>query len=80
MSFDFDKIQGILVCPKCRSDLVRDGDSLICTNPDVRLRYAIVDEIPRLLVDEAKTLTPEEWSAAVQRSGRDPATGDSTSN
>jgi uncharacterized protein YbaR (Trm112 family) len=75
MSFDFDKISGILVCPKCHSDLVRDGDKLVCTNPEVRLQYAIVQDIPRLLVDEAVELTPEAWAEVMSRAGRNPVSG-----
>jgi uncharacterized protein YbaR (Trm112 family) len=54
MGFNFEKSSSYLVCPKCHADLVKDGDSLVCTNPDVRLKYPILDEIPRLLVEEAK--------------------------
>jgi hypothetical protein len=43
----------ILVCPKCRGDLEyrREEPSLIC--PHCRLRYAIRDGIPIMLIDEA---------------------------
>ena len=70
MPFNFEKSRSYLVCPKCHSDLVQDGDSLVCTNPDVRLRYPILEDIPRLLVDEAEVLTPEVWQSAMQRAGR----------
>ncbi len=44
----------ILACPKCkgRLDLVREGSALEC--PSCRLRYAIVDDIPVMLIDEAE--------------------------
>lgn len=70
MTFNFEKSKSYLVCPKCHSDLVPDGESLVCTNPDVRLRYPILEDIPRLLVDEAEELTPAAWAAAMQRAGR----------
>ena len=70
MTFNFEKSKSYLVCPKCHSDLVPDGASLVCTNPDVRLRYPILEDIPRLLVEEAEELTPEAWAAAMQRAGR----------
>jgi uncharacterized protein YbaR (Trm112 family) len=70
MTFDFEKSRSFVVCPKCHSALIQDGDALVCTNPDVRLRYPILDGIPRLLVDEARELTPDEWRAAMQRAGR----------
>ena len=46
----------ILVCPKCKGDLeYRESDpSLICRN--CRLRYAVRDDIPIMLVDEASPL------------------------
>ena len=70
MAFDFEKSRSYLVCPKCHADLVLDGDSLVCTNPDVRLRYPILEDIPRLLVDEAEELSPEAWKAVMLRAGR----------
>lgn len=70
MTFNFEKSRSYLVCPKCHSDLVLDGESLVCTNPQVRLRYPILEDIPRLLLEEAEVLTPEAWSAAMQRAGR----------
>lgn len=69
MAFDFKKSRSYLVCPKCHADLVLDGDSLVCTNPDVRLMYPVLEGIPRLLVEEATELTPEAWKAAMQRAG-----------
>lgn len=71
MAFDFAKSQQFLVCPKSRAPLVQDGDSLVCTNPDVRLKYPILEDIPRLLVDEAQELTLDAWQAAMKRAGRD---------
>jgi len=46
----------ILVCPKCRGDLEYrpDESSLVCTS--CLLRYEIRDDIPILLIDEAKPL------------------------
>lgn len=47
----------ILVCPKCRSkvELTNDQKGLACTNPECRLVYPIRDEIPVMLIEEAKT-------------------------
>lgn len=70
MAFDFAKSQQFLVCPRSRAPLVQHGDSLVCTNPDVRLKYPILEDIPRLLVDEAEELTPEAWQAVMQRVAR----------
>jgi uncharacterized protein YbaR (Trm112 family) len=43
----------ILVCPKCRGDLEYrpEEPSLVC--PRCRLRYAVRDGIPIMLIDEA---------------------------
>ncbi|MGQ9464724.1 MAG: Trm112 family protein [bacterium] len=46
----------ILVCPKCRGDLKYDEDKqeLICFK--CRLAYQIKDDIPIMLIDEARKL------------------------
>ena len=75
MTFDYDKVKDILVCPKTKCDLVHDGDSLVSTNPDTRLKYPIVDDIPRLLAAEASELSAEEWADVMQRHRRDGGTG-----
>ena len=46
----------VLACPKCKGDLklTEKEDGLICEN--CRLLYEIRDEIPIMLIDEAKSL------------------------
>ena len=46
----------ILACPKCKGDihLNESGDGLICES--CRLMYAIKDDIPVMLIDEAVKL------------------------
>jgi uncharacterized protein YbaR (Trm112 family) len=46
----------ILVCPKCKSkvELTADASGLRCTSPECRLVYPIREEIPVMLVEEAK--------------------------
>ncbi|MFO7839224.1 MAG: Trm112 family protein [Desulfosalsimonadaceae bacterium] len=46
----------ILVCPQCKGSvyLNQSGDGLICDN--CRLLYEIRDDIPVMLIDEAKPL------------------------
>ena len=46
----------ILACPKCKGDihLNEAGDCLICDK--CRLLYEIKDDIPIMLIDEAKPL------------------------
>ena len=43
----------ILVCPKCKSELEykEDAQALFCHK--CRLRYAVRDDIPIMLIDEA---------------------------
>jgi uncharacterized protein len=46
----------ILVCPKCKGELEyrRDENELVCNA--CRLRYEIRDDIPIMLIDEARAL------------------------
>ncbi len=46
----------ILACPKCKGDLrlTEKGDGLICDK--CRLLYEIKDDIPIMLIEEAKPL------------------------
>jgi len=50
----------ILVCPKCKGDLILtdESDGLICR--PCRLKYEIKDDIPIMLIDEALPLDEEE--------------------
>lgn len=43
----------ILVCPKCKTKVVQEGDTLRCTNAACGLIYPIRDGIPVMLIDEA---------------------------
>ncbi len=47
----------ILACPKCKGEvhLNEKGDGLICEK--CKLLYEIKDDIPIMLIDEAKNLT-----------------------
>ena len=75
MSFDQKLLDRILVCTKCRSSLVLDGDGLVCATPECRLRFAMLNEIPNMLLEDAAALSPEGWSQIMQRAGRDPVSG-----
>jgi len=46
----------ILACPKCKGDVVLTdtGDGLVCNA--CRLLYEIQDDIPVMLIDEAKKI------------------------
>jgi uncharacterized protein len=50
------QLLSILVCPKCKGELEYHANesSLVC--PVCRLRYAVRDDIPIMLIDEATPL------------------------
>ena len=58
------KLLNILVCPESKAPLKlsRDGKELICTASG--LAYPIRDDIPVLLVEEARQLSSEEKLAS----------------
>ena len=47
----------ILVCPKCKTkvELKADGSGLKCLNTECGLVYPVKDDIPVMLIEEAKT-------------------------
>jgi len=51
-----DWLLEILACPKCHSPLRVDDDAseLVCTNSECGLAYPVRDDIPVLLVSEAR--------------------------
>lgn len=53
------KLLDILVCPLCKGPLVYDtkAQELLCKVD--RLAYAIVDDIPVMLIDEARQIPAE---------------------
>ena len=59
----------ILVCPKCRSkvELTADKSGSRCTNSECRLVYPIRDEIPVMLVEEARAENQESAQAEEPR-------------
>ena len=56
----------ILVCPKCRSEFRVDDEAneLVCTNASCALAYPVRDDIPVLLIDEARDTRAESGSAS----------------
>ena len=54
------RLLNILVCPLCKSQLYLDADKheLICKVD--RLAYPIRDDVPVMLVDEARSLSADE--------------------
>ena len=53
-----EELLNILACPKCKGDIyINDAnDGLICNN--CKLLYGIRDDIPIMLIDEAKSIEP----------------------
>ena len=51
-----DWLLEILACPACHSPLREDdaASELVCTNSECALAYPVRDDIPVLLVDEAR--------------------------
>lgn len=51
-----DKLMELLVCPKCKGDIYLNNDQngLVCEA--CRLLYEIRDDIPIMLIEEAKPL------------------------
>jgi uncharacterized protein len=51
-----DWLMEILACPQCHSPLRADeaASELVCTNEACALAYPVRDDIPVLLVDEAR--------------------------
>lgn len=47
----------ILACPKCKTSVVQDGNTIKCTNKDCGLIYPIRDGIPVMLIEEALSQT-----------------------
>ena len=50
------ELLAVVRCPKCKSkvELVGNESGLRCTNQDCRLVYPIKDDIPVMLIEEAK--------------------------
>jgi hypothetical protein len=55
----------ILVCPACKSPVKEVKQTLICTNTECRRSYAVRDNIPVMLVDEAEVLNEADHKNAV---------------
>lgn len=51
-----ERLLEILVCPKCRGELEHrtDPEELVCSA--CRLRYEVRDDIPIMLIEEARPL------------------------
>ena len=65
------KLLEILACPEDKGPLLyfQDEDSLY--NPRLKRRYAIKDDIPIMLIDEAETVSDDEHSRLTQKAETD---------
>ena len=75
MTFNLESMNGLLICPKSHSELVLDGDRLVCVDPEVRLAFPIRDDIPIMLIDDADELSVDEWKTVMEKSGRNSENG-----
>jgi uncharacterized protein len=75
MPFDFNAVKDFLRCPQSRAELVLEDDGLVSTSPEARLKYPVREGIPILLIDDAEQLPEDQWSAIMEKHGRDAATG-----
>ncbi len=55
----------ILVCPLSKAPLLLVENRLISTDPETRKSYPIRENVPILLIQEAETLSTEEWKQLV---------------
>ena len=66
MSIDLQQYCELLVCPSCHSKLTVDGHSFVCRSRDCRLRFAVKDDIPVMLADEAQIIPFDAWAAIIE--------------
>jgi uncharacterized protein YbaR (Trm112 family) len=57
----------ILACPDDKGPLLYFADENALYNPRLKRRYAIQDDIPVMLVDEAETVSDEEHERLVAK-------------
>ena len=57
------KLLEMLVCPVTKGPLIYDRERSELISRSARLAYPIRDDIPVMLEEEARKLTPEEWEA-----------------
>lgn len=59
----------ILACPEDKGPLLYFADEDTLYNPRLHRRYAITDDIPIMLIDEAQHLTDEEHERLMAKAG-----------
>jgi len=56
----------VLVCPKTKAALVQLGDKLYSTDRKSRMVYPIRDDIPIMLIDQAETISVDEFDRVMK--------------
>ena len=65
------KLLEILACPEDKGPLLYFADEDALYNPRLKRRYAIKDDIPVMLIDEAETVGDDEHTRLVDKAERD---------
>ncbi len=73
--FNFAAVQQFVRCPASGAELLPTENALISSDPEHRLRYAIVNGIPNLIVEDAEAMPLADWQELMRQSQRDPETG-----
>ena len=61
------KLLEILACPEDKGPLLYFADEEVLYNPRLKRRYAITDDIPIMLIDEAVTVDDGEHARLVAK-------------
>ena len=61
------KLLEVLACPEDKGPLLYFEDEDALYNPRLKRRYAIKDDIPIMLIDEAETVSDDEHARLTQK-------------
>jgi uncharacterized protein YbaR (Trm112 family) len=65
------KLLEILACPKDKGPLLYFADEDALYNPRLQMRYAVRDDIPIMLIDEAEVVDDAEHARLVAKADAD---------
>jgi uncharacterized protein YbaR (Trm112 family) len=65
------KLLEILACPEDKGPLLYFDDESALYNPRLKRRYAVRDDIPIMLIDEAETVDDAEHARLVDKAATD---------
>ena len=65
------KLLEILACPEDKGPLLYFDDESALYNPRLKRRYAVRDDIPIMLIDEAETVDDAEHKRLVDKAAKD---------